>query len=67
VLSFTLTKNKWKCIKKSNELTLLIIVIMEEEEIDEYGSYCCGERMVLSSSGICYECLICGSWEYSSS
>ncbi len=31
------------------------------------GSYCCGKRMVLSESEICYECLKCGHWEYSSS
>ncbi len=31
------------------------------------GSYCCGKRMILAQSGICYECLSCGGWEYSSS
>lgn len=30
------------------------------------GSYCCGKRMVLAPSGIVYECLKCGGWEYSS-
>ncbi len=40
----------------------------EEDIIDtNFGSYCCDERMILSPSGICYECLICGAWEYSSS
>lgn len=31
------------------------------------GSYCCGKRMVLAPSGICYQCLNCGNWEHSSS
>lgn len=35
-----------------------------EDEGD--GSYCCGKRMVLAPSGIVYECLKCGNWEYSS-
>lgn len=39
--------------------------MLDEEEGD--GSYCCGKRMVLASSGIVYECLKCGGWEYSSS
>lgn len=39
--------------------------LLEEDEGD--GSYCCGKRMVLAKSGIAYECLNCGSWEYSDS
>jgi len=39
--------------------------MLDEEDGD--GSYCCGKRMVLAPSGIVYECLKCGSWEYSSS
>ena len=39
--------------------------MLDEEEGD--GSYCCGKRMILASSGIVYECLKCGGWEYSSS
>jgi hypothetical protein len=31
------------------------------------GSYCCGKRMTLAPSGIVFECLKCGNWEYSSS
>jgi len=38
---------------------------LREDEGD--GSYCCGKRMVLAPSGIVYECLKCGGWEYSSS
>jgi len=37
------------------------------DENEGGGSYCCGKRMVLSPSEIVYECLKCGSWEYSSS
>ena len=36
------------------------------KEDDGDGSYCCGKRMVLAPSEICYECLNCGAWEYSS-
>ena len=39
--------------------------LLEEDEGD--GSYCCGKSMVLAKSGIAYECLNCGSWEYSDS
>lgn len=45
----------------------------EKEEVrdlgdeDGSGSYCCGKRMVLAPSGIVYECLNCGAWEYSDS
>jgi hypothetical protein len=35
-------------------------------EDDGDGSYCCGKRMVLASSGIVYQCLKCGGWEHSS-
>lgn len=39
--------------------------LLDEQEGE--GSYCCGKRMVLAPSGIVYECLKCGGWEYSSS
>jgi hypothetical protein len=39
--------------------------MLDEDKGD--GSYCCGKRMVLAASGIVYECLKCGGWEYSSS
>ena len=37
----------------------------ETEAIE--GPLCCGENMILAPSGICYECLACGNWCYSSS
>ena len=48
----------------------------EKEEVRDFdllgdeegsGSYCCGKRMVLAPSGIVYEYLNCGDWEYSDS
>jgi hypothetical protein len=39
----------------------------ENIEHEGDGSYCCGVRMSLAPSGIVYECLECGGWEYSSS
>lgn len=39
----------------------------ENKECEGEGSYCCGVRMSLAPSGIVYECLECGGWEYSSS
>ena len=38
-----------------------------ETEVIADGPLCCDENMVLAPSGICYECLKCGNWTYSSS